>query len=102
MKRKSHFVRLLEYNTPKINVPLGLFAALIEGSIMPIFGILLAKMLFILEEPVTILIVNQQVRSDSNYYCLLMFTAAILALIFTFTSKFLFGVIGENVTLKIR
>lgn len=67
---------------------------------MPWFGILLSKMLFVLNGwygPDT-----DTIRSKSDHYCLLMFVAALIALFTGFSQKFCFGVIGENVTLKIR
>lgn len=37
------------YTSPKANVAIGMIASLVKGSIMPVFGILLGKILFKLE-----------------------------------------------------
>jgi hypothetical protein len=34
---------------PKINIFIGLFVSVLQGGLLPIFGILLGKMLFILQ-----------------------------------------------------
>jgi len=61
-------------------------------------------MLFVLQYYSSIPFVNplDKIRSDSDYYCMLMLVASIAAFFTGFTQKFSFGVIGENVTLKIR
>ena len=68
---------------------------------MPIFGILLGKMLFVLKY---IPFVNPlpKIRSDSDHYCLLMLIVSIISFFTAVSQKFSFGVIGENVTMKIR
>jgi ATP-binding cassette, subfamily B (MDR/TAP), member 1 len=43
-----------------------------------------------------------KIRSDSNYWCMLMLVASVSAFFTGFSQKFSFGVIGENVTLKVR
>lgn len=45
---------------------------------------------------------KDKLRSESDAWCLYMFLCAITSLITTFTQKFCFGVIGENITLNIR
>lgn len=43
-----------------------------------------------------------KIRSDSDYYCTLMLIVSILSFFTAVSQKFCFGVIGENVTMKIR
>ena len=38
----------MDYNKPLINVFIGLFVSIIQGALMPIFGGVMAKMLFVL------------------------------------------------------
>lgn len=83
---------------PKINIIIGVVVSMMQGLIMPWFGILLSKMLFVLNN----FYLPESVRDDSDKYCLHMFIAALIAFCTGFTQKFCFGVIGENVTLKIR
>jgi ATP-binding cassette, subfamily B (MDR/TAP), member 1 len=68
---------------------------------LPIFGILLGKMLFVLQY-IPFFNDYDQIRKDSNKYCLLMLIVSILSFFTAVGQKFCFGVIGENVTMKIR
>lgn len=43
-----------------------------------------------------------QIRIDANYYSLLMLMASVASFFTGFFQKFSFGVIGENVTMKVR
>lgn len=43
-----------------------------------------------------------KLRSESDIWCLAMFLCMVLSFITGFTQKFLFGIIGENITLNIR
>ena len=65
---------------------------------MPIFGGVMAKMLFVLMEVYNL----DEMRSQANKWCALMLFFSLCALITGFSQKFSFGVIGENVTTNIR
>ncbi len=65
---------------------------------MPIFGGVMAKMLFVLMETQEL----DQLRHDANKWCSVMLIFSIIALFTGFSQKFSFGVIGENVTTNIR
>ena len=97
-------MRLSRMSEPKINIFIGVFVSVLQGALLPIFGILLGKMLFVLQYNKNIPFLNplDKIRSDSNYWCMLMLITSIVAFFTAFTQKFSFGVIGENVTLKIR
>lgn len=43
-----------------------------------------------------------EMKTKSNGWCLGMFLCSVLSFFTGFTQKFLFGVIGENITLNIR
>ena len=62
-------------------VPIGLIFSLLMGTVMPIFGIILTKLLFGLDARVHTL---PEVRENANFYCLMMFMCAIAAMIFIF------------------
>lgn len=65
---------------------------------MPIFGGVMAKMLFVLMNVYDL----EEMRTESNKWCGLMLAFAFIALLTGFGQKFSFGVIGENVTSNIR
>jgi ABC-type multidrug transport system fused ATPase/permease subunit len=88
----------LDYNRPKINIFIGCLVSIIQGSLMPMIGGVMAKMLFVLMDVSDI----DEMRKQSNEWCLLMAIFAITALFTGFCQKFSFGVIGENVAFNIR
>lgn len=51
---ESHFRKLVRFNTPKINIFLGIFVSIIQGGLMPMIGALMGKMLFVLMEIIDI------------------------------------------------
>lgn len=65
---------------------------------MPLFGIVLIKTLFAMN-PLTH---PFDFRESTDYWCMIMLIIAICAFVFGYAQKFSFGVIGENVTLRIR
>jgi len=98
LEKKGFLGRLAPYNKPAINIVFGLIVSCIQGCIFPVFGIFLTKMLFSLMISWDL----EQMRSDSRRWCLYMFICAVVCFITTFTQKFCFGVVGENITLHVR
>lgn len=92
------FKRLLNFNRPKINVVIGILFSIIHGSIMPVFGGIMAKMLFVLMDTRDL----TALRDNATFWCCLMIGLALSVFFSGFINKFIFGVIGENVTLNIR
>ena len=66
---------------------------------MPLFAICLGKMLFILNPTIY---TDDYIKSESDKYCLYMVYIGIGMMISGFLNKFSFGVVGENVTLRVR
>ena len=91
----STFVRLFGYVERKGLFAIGIFAAMLNGTIFPIFSIFLAKMLAVLIEfddnPT-------QARKDANLYALLYLLFGVAAFIFTFSQQTIFSMIGAQVT----
>lgn len=91
----------------------GLLASMVQGAILPIYGVFLSKMLFVLNRPEQIIIPPDpetnyfdlapiiQVydkKGDSDMWCILMLVAAVTAFISSFLKRFTFGIVGESVT----
>ena len=70
---------------------------MVQGCMFPIFGILITQMLFTLMLPD-----KQELRDESDEYVLYMFIVAVVSFCNGFIQKFSFGVVGENITLKMR
>lgn len=76
---RNNFLRLSKMSEPKINILIGIFVSILQGSLLPIFGIFLGKMLFILQYNPYLPFVNplDQIRKDADFYCLMMLLCAI-------------------------
>jgi ABC-type multidrug transport system fused ATPase/permease subunit len=98
----------------------GILAAMVQGSILPFYGVFLSKMLFVLNHPERIYIASSQdepsleeslmppyyfyydKRGESDKWCLYMMIAALSALIASFLKRMSFGIVGEHVTHRLR
>ena len=98
LEKEGFFERLKPYNKPAINAVLGVIVSIIQGGIFPVFGLFITKMLFSL----FLVQDKEKLRSEADIWCLAMFICCIVSFITGFTQKFLFGIIGENITLNIR
>ena len=83
-QKQSHFLRLIRMSQPKINIVIGFIVSIAQGSLMPWFGILMGKMLFVLNG-YYVIIDHQTIEEGSNKYCLHMLIAAIIAFCTGFT-----------------
>jgi len=105
---RSFSMRLLDYNRPRISLVLGIFGAIAQGCMFPVFAIFVVKLIFVLNNaPLNEVLAkmgypHEDTRKDANHWCLIMAVVAIVNFFSTFLHKFSFGVIGENVALNIR
>lgn len=95
-------------------VIIGVLASMIQGAILPIYGIFLSKMLFVLNHPDKIKVgvspIDNQTpiyyeydkQGKSNMWCFYMLLAALVALVSSFLKRFCFGIVGEGVTFQLR
>jgi ABC-type multidrug transport system fused ATPase/permease subunit len=110
LEKEGFLKRLGPYNRPVINIILGMIVSCIQGAIFPAFGIFLTKMLFSLM--ITFVEIpglnwsyadkKDFMKDEAEDWCLYMFLCAVVCFCTTFTQKFCFGVVGENITLNIR
>jgi ATP-binding cassette subfamily B (MDR/TAP) protein 1 len=89
----------MRYNTPKINVVVGAFFQTLNGLIGPLMGVLITKALFAM-----ILYVGdmEKMRTEVNIWVLWMFIGALAAFVLNIIGKWMFGIVGENITLNVR
>ena len=78
---------------------MAIFAAILNGSILPVFAIFLSKMLTTLIKFSSDII---QARKDANLYALIIFIAGIVIWLSWFLQIFLFGIVGQKITNKVR
>jgi ATP-binding cassette, subfamily B (MDR/TAP), member 1 len=72
---------------------------MLNGLLGPAFGVLIIKSLFAMiiymYDPVML-------RKEVNKFILMMFIGGLLSFIFNLLAKWMFGVVGENITLNVR
>lgn len=98
LEKEGFMSRLAPYNKPVINVVIGTLVSVIQGGIFPVFGLFITKMLFAL----AITWDKDKLRSESDIWCLAMFICCLTSFVTGFCQKFLFGIIGENITINVR
>tara|TARA_B110000285_G_scaffold51390_1_gene58463 strand:- start:82 stop:540 length:459 start_codon:yes stop_codon:yes gene_type:complete len=109
---KSPFMKLLPYNKPVIFIVVALIASANNGSAMPLFGLVFAKMLALLSVPPemfdlknldgTAMFEDNYLKNEIHKYCLYMTIVACFAGIGSFFQRYMFGSLGNKVTYKIR
>lgn len=103
--KTSGFKKLLPYNDPKALVFVAILASLTGGAAQPIFAIFFSKVLAILTPDIDLLeklTYKGFVLEECSKYCLWMFLVACASGFSSFSQKYSFGILGTNVTLKIR
>ena len=65
---------------------------------MPVYGVLMGKMLSTIQDLRDL----EYMKSESGIYCAIMFGFSFFAFLTGFFQKLSFGVIGENVSFKVR
>jgi ATP-binding cassette subfamily B (MDR/TAP) protein 1 len=72
---------------------------MLNGLLGPAFGVLIIKSLFAMiiymYDPVML-------RKEVNKFILMMLIGGLLSFIFNLLAKWMFGVVGENITLNVR
>jgi len=97
IEKTSFFKRLNPYSKPVINVIIGLVLSMANGGVFPVFGVLMTKTLFSMMNPDL-----EIMKEDTWGWSLYMLIISLVSLFCTFLVRFLFGIVGENITLNIR
>lgn len=103
--QKSAFMKLIPLNNPKVLIFTAFLASAVDGAAMPIFGVFLSKMLSVLTLPLEFWEYMEgptYVEDSVKRYCVYMVIIALVNGIGSFTQKYSFGTLGNNVTMKIR
>lgn len=92
------FMKVLKLNKPEwFWIFVGCVASMLIGCTLPAYSVLFGDIAGILAEQD-----NNSLTSTTNYFCLLFLILAILALILYIIQMYSFGVVGENLSLRIR
>jgi len=105
LQKTSGFSKLLPFNNPKSLLVIAIVASLTGGAAQPIFAIFFSKVLAILTPDIDLiekLTHTGYVLEECSKYCLWMFLVACASGFSSFSQKYSFGILGTNVTLKIR
>ena len=104
---KTPFKKLLPYNKPISYIVTAIIASANNGAAMPVFGVILAKMLGLLSLPLPIIDYLHPddpdfLKNEIHRYCLYMAIVALLSGIGSFLQRYMFGSLGNKVTHQIR
>lgn len=66
---------MIAMSEPKINIIFGLITSLGQGTLMPVFGIILMKLTFRLNFNEG----EEKLRENADFYCLMIFIIALLS-----------------------
>lgn len=109
MKKENFCKRLSPFAKPCCNNVIAILASVIQGSIMPVFGALLTYMLFALMQDTgarpgkpAVKANLDKIWNDALYYVMWMGICTAVSFFTGFCQKYLFGVVGENVTQAMR
>jgi ABC-type multidrug transport system fused ATPase/permease subunit len=105
LAKKTPFSKMLPYNRPKILIVTAFLASAIDGCANPMLGIFFAKMLSTLSMPLWYWEMTEgpdYVENSIKKYAMYMGLIAIMAGIGSYTQRYSFGTLGNNVTQKIR
>ncbi|CAG2057216.1 unnamed protein product [Timema podura] len=96
--RPSSMMEVMRHNKPEwLYILIGSVCSIVMGASMPVFAILFGDILGTLSlgDP-------QQVRSETNFYCLLFLVVGIVIGFATFLQIYTFIVAGERLTMRLR
>ncbi|KAM5158331.1 ATP-dependent translocase ABCB1-like [Mantella aurantiaca] len=91
------FLKIMKLNKPEWPYfVVGIICATINGGTQPAFAIIFSKIIGVFAGP------NDEVRSNSNMYCLLFLALGGVSFITFFLQGFTFGKAGEILTMRLR
>lgn len=108
--KEGAFSRLIPYNTPFYFIYIAIFFNILDGAASPLFGVIFSKILDILaleidfggERSNPAAMPVEDVKSRTAILCALCGVLGFVMFLSNAIAKFLFGTVGENVTLSIR
>lgn len=101
----SGFSKLMPYNKPSYLIFVAVINSVINGSAMPVFGLIFSMILSVLTAPPEFLVAAYgptYMEDEVKKYSLIMAIVAAVSSLASFLMKFSFGTLGNTVTLKIR
>lgn len=108
VNQTSTFRKIFKYNNPVSFVYIGLFCSLVLGTVNPILGVCLAKLITVMTIPREVVEYDMMkdyddyIRTNVDKWCFVILAMGFVNLIFGFVNKYLFGYLGENVTIQMR
>ncbi|CAG0904616.1 unnamed protein product, partial [Cyprideis torosa] len=90
--------RIMRENAPECNIMfIGFVASVLMGASMPLYAILFGEVIGVLSNPD-----NDEAMKDARYYAFLFIGAGVGAGIAAFLQASMFGIAGEQLTLRMR
>lgn len=97
--KTSAFSKLIPFNKPSGLIFTASFGAVLNGSAMPIFGLIFSFVLTVLTSPKDD---KAYIEEKVKFYSGIMGIVALVSSLSSFVQKYSFGTLGNNVTGKIR
>mmetsp|Transcript_39000 Transcript_39000/g.59342 ORF Transcript_39000/g.59342 Transcript_39000/m.59342 type:complete len:297 (-) Transcript_39000:1404-2294(-) len=103
----SNFKKVLPYNRPRIFIFVAIISSLVNGAVMPCFGIILSRLLGSLSMPIEYWSFyyteeGDSLEADIILHVKYILLIAFISLFFGHFQKFSFGKLGANITDKLR
>ena len=114
LREKSDFMKVMAFNRPKIAIFFAVLSVAIAGVCQPILGWLFADMLITLSIPIEFIkfklisegkpeiLWKNELETDTERLAILMVSLGGLTFVTYMLKSYLFMVLGENVTIKVR
>ena len=91
----------MSLNKPFVLIPIGLIMSMLSGTVIPSFGVIWTKMLFLMQP--NLLDPTEEIDMiKMRNYALIMLGVSFAYLIMPTISWFIFGILGESMTKKVR
>lgn len=91
----------MPYNKPALFIWIGLLFALLSGAAFPTFGVFFSKIVTVLTAPTGFYPV-EHIKEESHKWCAWIAALAGLGFVASFINKYMFALLGENITKDIR
>ena len=89
--------RIMSFYSPKWLAYLGFVSSVVNAFSFPIYGLIYAKLLFIMMAPH-----SPNFKPDREFWCGMFLLEVFLLGVFSFLQKYIFMYIGENLTFDVR
>jgi hypothetical protein len=85
-----------------VSIYIGALGSAVAGACMPVFGVIFSYIMNVLTIKLSSQKVKDKVKDDMHFWVLMLVVLAVAQFLGGFTSKWCYGILGENVTFEVR